>query len=250
MKDNPFSLSGKTILITGAASGIGKSVSIAASTLGATLILVDINNENLQLLVKELNNNKHVAYCLDLTNSTATTDCIKENFPLLDGIVHCAGVGITLPFKFCNENELRRIMDINFFAPILLTQQLLKQKKINIGASIVYMTSIDGTVCGHIGNSMYASSKGAIMGSVRSQALELAPRKIRVNCVSPARVNTPLIHRDNISQEEVVENIKLYPMKRYAEPEEIAYYIIYLLSDTSTYTTGSNLIIDGGFTLS
>ena len=166
-----------------------------------------------------------------------------------DGVVNCAGIGITLPFKFCTDIELRRVMDINFFAPIILTQSLLKGKKINRNASIVYMTSIDGTVSGHIGNSMYAASKGAIMGSVRSQALELAPRGIRVNCVSPARVNTPLIQRDNISKEEVEANIQLYPMKRYAEPHEIAYYIVYLLSDASTYTTGSNLIIDGGFTL-
>ncbi len=87
------------------------------------------------------------------------------------------------------------------------------------------------------------------MGMTRSQALELASRGIRVNCVSPARVNTPLIKRENISEEQVQANMQLYPMKRYAEPEEIAYYIIYLLSDASTYTTGTNLVIDGGFTI-
>ena len=125
----------------------------------------------------------------------------------------------------------------------------MKRKKIAKNASIVYMASIDGTVTGHIGNSIYSATKGAILGSVRSQALELAPRGIRVNCVSPARVNTPLLKRDNISEEQVKANMQLYPMKRYAEPIEIAGYIIYLLSDVSTYTTGSNLVIDGGFTI-
>lgn len=245
---NPFSLTGKIVLVTGAASGIGRSVAVEADKLGATLILVDINEERLQETLTLLSDRQHTYITADLTQPTAV-EHICSTITALDGLVNCAGVGITLPFKFCNGAELRRIMDINFFAPVLLTQSIIKSKKINRDASIVYMTSIDGTVCGHIGNSMYSASKGAIMGSVRSQALELAPRGIRVNCVSPARVNTPLIQRDNISQEEVEANIRLYPLKRYANPEEIAYYIIYLLSDASTYTTGSNLIIDGGFTL-
>ncbi len=245
---NPFSLTGKIVLVTGAASGIGRSVAVEADKLGATLILVDINEERLQETQTLLSDRQHTYITADLTQPTAV-EHICSTITALDGLVNCAGVGITLPFKFCNGAELRRIMDINFFAPVLLTQSIIKSKKINRDASIVYMTSIDGTVCGHIGNSMYSASKGAIMGSVRSQALELAPRGIRVNCVSPARVNTPLIQRDNISQEEVEANIRLYPLKRYANPEEIAYYIIYLLSDASTYTTGSNLIIDGGFTL-
>lgn len=246
--NNPFSLAEKYILVTGAASGIGRCLAIEASNLGATLVLVDMNEDKLVETKAMLNGDGHVSITADLT-STEQINRIASLIPPLDGLVNCAGIGITLPFKFCNEMELRRVMDINFFAPILLTQTLLKARKINRKASIVYMASIDGTVCGHIGNSIYSASKGAIMGSVRSQALELAPRGIRVNCVSPARVNTPLIKRDNISDEQVVANMQLYPMKRYAEPHEIAYYIIYLLSDASTYTTGSNLVIDGGFTL-
>lgn len=246
--NNPFSLAEKYILVTGAASGIGRCLAIEASNLGATLVLVDMNEDKLVETKAMLNGDGHVSITADLT-STEQINRIASSIPPLDGLVNCAGIGITLPFKFCNEMEFRRVMDINFFAPILLTQTLLKARKINRKASIVYMASIDGTVCGHIGNSIYSASKGAIMGSVRSQALELAPRGIRVNCVSPARVNTPLIKRDNISEEQVVANMQLYPMKRYAEPHEIAYYIIYLLSDASTYTTGSNLVIDGGFTL-
>ena len=190
----------------------------------------------------------HTTLKCDLA-STEERNTLVNKVEILDGIVNCAGVGMTLPFKFCSEKELGRIMNINFFGPVYLVQSLAKSNKINKNASIVYMASIDGTVTGHIGNSCYAASKGAIMGSVRTQALEFASRGIRVNCVSPARVNTPLLKRNNISEEQVKANMELYPMKRYAEPIEIAGFILYLLSDVSTFTSGSNLIIDGGFTL-
>jgi len=246
--NNPFSLEGKKILVTGAASGIGRSVAVEASKMGATVVLVDLNKERMKETLGLMVEGNHQTMAADLTKSE-NLEQIASQIGGLDGLVSCAGVGLTLPFKFCGEDDLKRVMAINFYAPVLLTQTLVKRKKINKNASIVYMASIDGTVTGHIGNSIYSATKGAILGSARSQALELAPRGIRVNCVSPARVNTPLIKRDNISEEQVKANMQLYPMKRYAEPEEIAYYIIYLLSDASTYTTGSNLVIDGGFTI-
>ncbi len=246
---NPFSLEGKRVLVTGAASGIGRCTAIKASEMGANLILVDLNEEKMRETLSMLTPGNHSMFAADLTQTDKLEELAASIEPL-DGLVNCAGIGLTLPFKFCGENELKRVMSINFFAPVLLTQTLVKKKKISKGASIVYMASIDGTVTGHIGNSMYSATKGAILGSVRSQALEMAARGVRVNCVSPARVNTPLIqNRNNISEEQVKANMELYPMKRYAEPEEIAYYIIYLLSDASTYTTGSNLVIDGGFTI-
>jgi len=245
---NIFSLKEKTILVTGAASGIGRCVAVEASKLGASIVLVDLNEEGLQDTLSFLKEGCHVTIKCDLTNPDDRENLVNA-VDKLDGVVNCAGVGMTLPFKFCGEKELNRIMNINFFGPVFLVQALSKSKKINKNASIVYMASIDGTVTGHIGNSCYAASKGAIMGSVRTQALEFASRGIRVNCVSPARVNTPLIKRDNISDEQVEANKQAYPMKRYAEPIEIAGYILYLLSDVSTYTSGSNLVIDGCFTI-
>lgn len=235
-------------MVTGGASGIGRSVAVEASKMGATVVLVDLSEERMKETLSMMLPGEHSFFVADLTKQESI-DALTSFTEPLDGLVNCAGIGLTLPFKFCGRDELQRIMSINFFAPVVLTQTLLKNKKIMNGASIVYMASIDGTVTGHIGNSIYSASKGAIMGSVRSQALELASRNIRVNAVSPARVNTPLIQRKNISEEQVKANMQLYPLKRYAEPEEIAYYIIYLLSDASTYTTGSNLIIDGGFTI-
>lgn len=243
-----FDLTGKQVLVTGAASGIGRCVAVEASKLGASLVLVDLNENGLQETLSMLRTGKHTLIKCDLT-SEEERNALVNLVEKLDGVVNCAGVGMTLPFKFCTEKELGRIMNINFFGPIYLVQSLAKSNKINKNSSIVYMASIDGTVTGHIGNSCYAASKGAIMGSVRTQALEFASRGIRVNCVSPARVNTPLIKRDNISEELVEANKQEYPMKRYAEPIEIAGYILYLLSDVSSYTSGSNLVIDGGFTI-
>lgn len=243
-----FSLLGKQILITGAASGIGRCVAVEASKLGANIALVDLNEAGLQETLGMLSEGSHTTLKCDLTSSEDRDNLIVQ-VSKLDGVVNCAGIGMTLPFKFCTENELGRIMNINFFGPVYLVQSLVKGKKINKNASVVYMASIDGTVTGHIGNSCYAASKGAIMGSVRAQALEFASRGVRVNCVSPARVNTPLIKRDNISEEQVEVNKQEYPMKRYADPIEIAGYILYLLSDVSTYASGSNLVIDGCFTI-
>lgn len=245
---NIFDLTGKQILVTGAASGIGRCVAVEASKLGANIVLVDVNESGLNETLGMLETGSHMALVCDLTNGESRNNLVAS-VPCLDGIVNCAGVGMTLPFKFCGDKELGRIMNINFFGPVYLVQSLAKNKKINAKCSIVYMASIDGTVTGHIGNSCYSASKGAIMGSVRSQALEFASRGVRVNCVSPARVNTPLIKRDNISDEQVEANKQSYPMKRYAEPIEIAGYILYLLSDVSTYTSGSNLVIDGCFTI-
>jgi NAD(P)-dependent dehydrogenase (short-subunit alcohol dehydrogenase family) len=248
MSYNPFTLENKSILVTGASSGIGKSIAVETSKMGARLVLVDRDQEGLNNVLLEVSGDGHAVFCCDLRleNEIIT---LTEKSIAIDGLVHCAGIGLTLPFKFTSSEELNRVMVINFRAPVLLTQQLLKKKKINKNGSIVYLSSIDGVVTGHVGNSIYAASKGAIVGMAKTQAIELAMQKIRVNCILPGRVETPLIKRENISEEQVQKNKELYPFKRYAKPEEIAYYAIYLLSDASTYTTGSNLIIDGGFTL-
>ena len=248
MNPNPFSLAGKQILVTGASSGIGRAVAVCCSQMGARLILVGRDEERLAQTQSQLEGDGHQIQILNITEAAAVDDCVAT-LPSLNGVVHSAGVGLTLPFKFTSESELRRVMDTNFTAPVLLTQKLLKKKRLTPDASVVYMTSVDGTVTGHVGNSIYSASKAALLGMARSQAVELAAQRIRVNCISPARVETPLIQRANITAEQVEANKQLYPLKRYARPEEIAYYAVYLLSDASTFTTGSNLVIDGGFSL-
>ena len=246
--ENPFSLSNKIVVVTGASSGIGRCIAIEASKFGAKLILIGRDENRLQEVCSCLIGGEHRFFCCDITDEGMVDQFLKE-CPSIDGLVHSAGIGLTLPFKFTTQRELNRIMEVNFQAPVLLTQKLIKQKKIKNGGSIVYMSSIDGVVTGHVGNSIYSASKGALVGMAKSQAVELAMRNIRVNCILPARVETPLIKRDNISEEQITKNKELYPLKRYARPEEIAYYAIYLLSNASSFTTGSNLVIDGGFTL-
>lgn len=245
---NPFSLSGKTILITGASSGIGRSIAIESSKMGAKLLLVGRDQERLEKTLSDLYGEGHHSYCCDITHEEEVAKLLEQSCSI-NGLVHAAGIGLTLPFKFTSAGELSRVMKVNFEAPVLLTQKLLKGKKVLKNSSIVYVSSIDGVVTGHVGNSIYSASKGALTGMAKSQAVELAKQNIRVNCILPGRVDTPLINRGNITAEQVDKNKELYPLKRYACPEEIAYYAIYLLSDASTFTTGSNLIIDGGFTL-
>jgi NAD(P)-dependent dehydrogenase (short-subunit alcohol dehydrogenase family) len=245
---NPFSLAGKTVLITGASSGIGKATAIECSKMGATLIITGRNEERLNQTFEMLDGNNHKKIVCDLHSE----DSIKEfstQLPELDGIVHAAGIVKTLPFQFVSSTDLNHIFSVNFFAPVLLSQILTKTKKISKGASIVFISSIDGPVTVHIGNSMYAASKGAITAMAKNMAIDLASKKIRVNCIMPGMIETPLIHTGDITQEQLELDTKLYPLKRYGEPEEIAYAAVYFLSNASAWTTGANLIIDGGFTL-
>ncbi|EIY35031.1 hypothetical protein HMPREF1062_01399 [Bacteroides cellulosilyticus CL02T12C19] len=245
---NPFDLTNKIVLVTGASSGIGQSICVECSRMGAKLILVGRNEERLKKTCSMLEGTGHFYHCCNLVCEEDIQSLLKK-CSMVDGVVHSAGIGLTLPFKFTSSDELKRIMEINFHAPVLLTQKMLRSKKIQKGGSIIYLASIDGVLTGHIGNSIYSASKGALVGMAKVQAVELAAQNIRVNCILPGRVDTPLISRDNISKEQVEANKHLYPLKRYARPEEIAYYAIYLLSDASSFTTGSNLVIDGGFTL-
>jgi NAD(P)-dependent dehydrogenase (short-subunit alcohol dehydrogenase family) len=166
----------------------------------------------------------------------------------LDGIVHCAGFTIPRPFKSLSKDNFEKIMKVNFWAPVFLTQLLLKRKKIEKEASIVFISSISGVFCSSIGGSGYSSSKGAINGIVKNLALELAPQLIRVNSVNPGMIHTNIYESGVISQEQLQEDMKKYPLGRYGKPEEVAYAVIYLLSDTSKWVTGSNLLIDGGYT--
>ena len=125
-----FDLTGKQVLVTGAASGIGRCVAVEASKLGASLVLVDLNENGLQETLSMLRAGKHTLIKCDLT-SVDERNALVNLVEKLDGVINCAGVGMTLPFKFCTEKELGRIMNINFFGPIYLVQSLAKSNKIN-----------------------------------------------------------------------------------------------------------------------
>ena len=245
---NPFSLEGKSILVTGASSGIGRAVAIECSKMGAAVTLTARNKERLKETLSQMEGQGHSVITADLS-SEAGCKKLTEESPILDGLVHCAGIVKTLPFAFLNEESLMSIMSVNFIAPAIISAKLVKSKKCAKNSSIVFISSIDGPVVTHPGNTMYAASKGAVAAAAKNMALDLSAKKIRVNCVSPGMIETPLIHNGSFTQEQVDADVKLYPLKRYGKPEEVAYAVIYLLSDASSWVTGSNLVIDGGYTL-
>jgi len=245
---NPFSLKGKTILVTGASSGIGKATAIECFKIGATVVITGRDEQRLNLTYSQLEGSGHLKLVADFKIEDELV-ALVNNIPEIDGLVNVAGIVKTLPFQFVNRVELMNIFDVNFFSPVLLSQKIVKARKLKKGSSIVFISSIEGTVTTHIGNSMYAASKGAVSAISKNMALELAAKKIRVNCILPGMVETPLINLGEITEEQLEADKRLYPLKRFGKPEEVAYAIIYLLSDASSWVTGSNLLIDGGFTL-
>ena len=243
---NPFTLEGKTILVTGASSGIGRSVAIECSKSGAAIIITGRNAERLKETYKLLTPDfKHAIYQADLVQKSELKSLI-EFIPPLNGIVHCAGMLKKMPLKFINEESLNNTMHANFYSPALISQLTIRNTKIVNGASIVFISSIASHVASY-GNIMYMASKGAINSLARGMALELADKKIRVNCIEPALVKTNLT---SVMTTEDLENYeKRFPLGRFGQPEEIAYGAIYLLSDAAKWITGCTITIDGGITL-
>ncbi len=234
----------KTILITGASSGIGRAIAIACAYAGATIISTGRNKNALEDLMSALPGNNHSYITADLTNKTER-DNLVHNLPLLNGVVHAAGIGFTLPAKFTTEQNIDDVFDANFKAPVMLQTSLIANKRLAKGASIVFIASITSSMP-KIGNSLYSASKAALISYARVLSLELAPKQIRVNCISPAMVWTKLTTCGSLSIEDLKEDEKTYPLKRYGQPEDIAPLAAYLLSDSSSWMTGSNVEITGG----
>lgn len=245
---NPFSLEGKTILVTGASSGIGQGIAIACSKMGAHILALGRNAERLDITMHRMEGDGHHALLCELTSQKEVAAMVAS-LPKLDGIVHCAGIGQRIICKEITEDDLSNVMDNNFKAPVLLQSEVLAQKKLNKGASIVFIASI-ASWSPSIGNSLYSASKGAIISYAKCLGLELAPRQIRVNCISPAMIWTGLITKEGVNIELLKKDEDSYPLKRYGRPEDIANLAIYMLSDASTWMTNSNVEITGGGKLS
>lgn len=238
-----FSLSGKTILVTGASSGIGRAIAIACAQAGATVVLNGRNQERLQATLETLSGEGHQIIVADLVDAAQRQELV-ERVPELDGLVQCAGVGNRVPCKAIGEEDIQAVFGPNIEAPMLLQAELLQEHKIKKGASIVYMASIAARSA-VAGNALYSASKAAIIAYANCLALELAPRNIRVNCISPAMVWTDLA-LVGASREELEQDQLKYPLKRYAQPEDIAPMAVYLLSDAVSWVTGSNMELTGG----
>ena len=245
---NPFTLEGKNILVTGASAGIGRGIAIACSKMGARIYAMGRNAERLDETLHQMEGEGHKTVICDLTLKEAIKSLVLD-LPKLDGVVHCAGIGQRIPCKQLTESDVDEVMNINFKAPVLLQSELLTQKKINKGASIVFVASI-ASWSPTIGNSVYSASKGALISYAKCLGLELAPRGIRVNSISPAMVWTDLATTGGVNLEELKADEERYPLKRYGRPEDIAHLVIYMLSDASSWMTNSNVEITGGGKLS
>jgi len=245
---NPFSLKDKTILVTGASSGIGRAVAIECSKLGAVLVITGRNKERLNETFLQLDGNQNnIQILADLTNYTDLEN-IVESSPCLDGLVNNAGKTKVIFVKAIKKQFLEDIFNTNTIAPILLTQLLVKKGKMKNSSSIVFTSSLSGVFCVHYGESMYAATKGAISGFAKGAALDLSRQNIRVNCVNPGVIITEIFN-GVLSEAELEEKKKFFPLKRFGKPTDVAYAIIYFLSDASSWVTGANLKIDGGYTL-
>jgi NAD(P)-dependent dehydrogenase (short-subunit alcohol dehydrogenase family) len=248
---NPYNLSGKTILVTGASSGIGKATAINASKLGATVVITARDERRLQETFDSLESSESSAHKMILADLTVEEDVknLLADVPSLDGLVLCAGKGLTLPLQFATREKFDDIFDVNFFAPVELLRMLFKKKLLQKSASVVLLASLGGTQIFSGGNSIYGASKSALNSIMKFAAKEFASRKVRVNSICPGMVDTPLIHRGTISDEQLLEDQKRYPLGRYGTPEDIAYAAIYLLSDAASWLTGQALVLDGGISI-
>lgn len=241
---NPFSLAGKTILITGASSGIGRATAILCSRMGVKVVVTGRNEARLHETFDGLYGEGHLQIAADLTDKESLARLVRD-LPQLNGVVHCAGIGHRKPCKSISEDDITEVMRANFNSAVLLQASLLSGRKIEKSSSIVFLASRAAEIP-DIANSIYSASKGALKSYAKCLSLELAPRNIRVNCICPAVVMTPLILDSGVDVEQLKVEEAKYPLKRYGKPEDIANLAVFLLSDASSWMTGSCIDITGG----
>ena len=243
---NPFSLEGKTILVTGASSGIGKATAIECSKHGATMLLLGRNLEHLNQTMEECDGTGHAIIQFDLSDID-NIHKLLDILPVIDGVVHSAGINTKYLVKNLNRVKIEELMHTNYYAPALITQLLLKNKKFGKKASMVFISSISASYAS-VSNALYSSSKAALNAFVRCLAMEIAPRGMRANVIQPGVIETPILKAYALTDE--MQDFKnSCPLGHPGEPSDIALGCVYLLSNASKFTTGSIMTIDGGLTL-
>ena len=250
---NPFTLKNKTIVVTGASSGIGQQVAISCSQMGAKVVLIARNKERLEETKKQLSGKGHLVVSYDLTDLEHQKELVSDivsKVGRIDGLVNCAGITATLPLKLMKPETVDELFRTNVFATIELTRQVLGVKNVNKeGASVIFFASVMGCV-GENAKSLYSLTKGSLISGCRSLALEYAPKKVRINVVSPGVVETPI----NMNQSYLADPEKrkateaLHPLGL-GKTEDISNTCVFLLSDASRWITGQNIIVDGGYTI-
>lgn len=250
---NPFSLEGKTIIITGASSGIGRQTAISCSRAGAKVVLMGRDESRLQETLAAMDSTDlQLVFAVDLLDYDAVGKVLKDAVSQLGsfhGLVNAAGISTTLPLKLLSPEKMDHFFRTNVHGAIQLTKLFTKHAaQDNAGVSVIFLSSVMGMV-GEMGKTIYSLTKGALISGAKSLALELATRNIRVNTISPGVVVTPMSQSAVYSQdEESLNRVKsLHPLGL-GQPEDVANACIYLLSDASRWVTGTNLVVDGGYT--
>lgn len=236
------------ILITGASSGIGREIAIKLSEIGYKCVLTGRSLSRLENTLEKMSGNSHQIFAGDL-NDHSFIDKISNEIGELNGLIHSAGIIKILPLKFINREDFDNIMNTNFFSPFFLTQLLIKKKKLRNDSSILFISSISGPIIGSKGNLMYSASKSAINGIVKVLALELAEKKIRVNAISAGMIYSEMWNDNNIiSSDQLMQDSKKYPLG-YGKPSDVSSLASFLISNESSWITGSTVVLDGGFTI-
>ena len=253
MNQTPFTLQDKNIIITGASSGIGQQTAILCSQMGARVALIGRNEERLNETLGQMEGEGHLKVPFDLTSTEGIKGLVADivsNLGPIDGLVCCAGISGILPLKLMTVGQQEQYFRTNVYATIELTRQVLGIKNIRKeGASVIFFSSVMGVV-GENAKSLYSMTKGALISASRSLAVEYAKKKIRVNCISPGVVITPI----NASQPYIADPEKRAVLEAkhplgLGQTCDIANACVFLLSDASRWMTGHNLIIDGGYSI-
>lgn len=243
---DPFSLTGKRILITGASSGIGRQTAISCAEMGAQLVITGRDQGRLEATAALLPGTGHTAIVADLTQAAGQQRVLEET-GLLHGVVHAAGISRLVPLRMINQAHLDDIFASNTYAPMLLTKGLLAKKHIAQGGSIVFIASVASHV-GPMASSAYAASKAALLGVVRSLGQEVAKQGIRANCIAPGYVRTPLLDALGQGGGNMADLYELAPLGM-GEPEDVAHAAVFFLSDASRWMTRNYFVVDGGLTI-
>ena len=246
MQNTAFSLQGKTILVTGASSGLGKQTAITISQLGAKVILTGRNQERLQHTFDKLTGDGHSLVLADLTAGADIQNLVSQ-CPSLHGVVYSTGISEIKPARFVTADDIRKNFEVGFDAPVLLTTALLRGKKLVANnCSLVFVSSISIRYP-FVGGSMYISVKAALENYARVLGLELAPKGIRVNCVAPAFVKGPMLDQTReTTNQETINQIEARQPLGLGEPEDVANTIAFYLSPASRWISGTSLLMGGG----
>lgn len=247
---SPFDLVNKTVLITGASSGIGRKVALVVAEQGARVVLLGRNTARLEQVMKELPEGDHVFHAVDITDEDGLNEIIQA-LPVIHGLVHAAGILELAPLKILSAVQMNKITLTNYIAPVQFTRHLINKKVLGNNSSVVFITSVNGVFTAVKGFTAYAGAKAALNSASKIFALEYASRQIRFNTIAPGMIKTEMYDQlvKTVSEESIQQDKQKYPLGDYGNTEDVANAAVYLLSDASKWVTGTSLVVDGGLTI-